>query len=258
MTDALLSARDVMVRLGGVTIVSDATLTLHKGELAILVGPNGAGKTTLMRALAGLIPADGAIALSGRLLAALKPRERARRIAYLPQGHIFSWPMSVASIVMLGREPHADPFSGTSAEDRAAVERALAVTETSGFAARSVTTLSGGERARVALARALATQAPVLLADEPTASLDPRHQLVVMELLRQAARAGNAILATTHDLTLAARFADRVFVMDRGRIVAEGPPGEALSQERLSSVFDVVAEMIDLAGVRVPMPVRPR
>ena len=258
MTDALLSAHDVTVRLGGTTIVSDAALTLRAGDLAILVGPNGAGKTTLMRALAGLIPADGAIALSGHPLATLKPRERARLIAYLPQGHIFSWPMSVAAIVMLGREPHADPFSGTSAEDRAAVERALATTETSGFAERAVTTLSGGERARVALARALATQAPVLLADEPTASLDPRHQLVVMELLRQAARGGSAILATMHDLTLAARFADRVFVMDRGRIVAEGSPGEALSAERLSSVFDVVAEMIDLSGVCVPMPVRPR
>ena len=254
----LLSARDVTVRLGGTVIVEHASLTLRGGELAVLVGPNGAGKTTLMRALAGLVPAEGAIELGGRPHAALKARERARHIAYLPQGHVFYWPMPVAAIVMLGREPHADPFSGTSAEDRAAVARALATTETEAFAARVVTTLSGGERARVALARALATQAPVLLADEPTASLDPRHQLVVMELLRQAARAGNAILATMHDLTLAARFADRVIVMDQGHLVAEGSPEEALTPQRLAAVFGIETEMIDLAGVRIPLPLRPR
>jgi iron complex transport system ATP-binding protein len=254
----LLAARDVTVRLGGATIVRGASLTLRAGAFTVLVGPNGAGKTTLMRALAGLVPADGDIALGGTPLGELKPRERARRIAYLPQGHMFYWPMTVAAIVALGREPHADPFSGTSAADRAAVARALATTETEAFAQRIVTTLSGGERARVALARALATQAPVLLADEPTASLDPRHQLVVMELLRQAAHAGSAILATTHDLTLAARFADRAIVMDAGRLVAEGTPAEALTPERLAVVFGIEAQLVDFAGLSLPVPVRPR
>jgi iron complex transport system ATP-binding protein len=254
----LLAARDVTVRLGGATIVEHATLALRGGELAVLVGPNGAGKTTLLRALTGLLPADGTIALGGEPLASLKARERARRVAYLPQGHVFYWPMAVSSIVMLGREPHADPFSGTSPEDRAAVAHALATTETEAFSERDVTTLSGGERARVALARALATQASVLLADEPTASLDPRHQLVVMELLRQQARGGNAVLATMHDLTLAARFADRVIVMHEGRLVGEGSPAEALTPERLASVFGVDAQVIELGGARIPMPIRPR
>ena len=248
-----LAAKNVTVRLGAREIVRDASLTLNAGELVALVGPNGAGKTTLMRALAGLIPADGAIALDGHPLSSLKARERARAIAYLPQGHVFHWPMSVASIVMLGRAPHADRFSAVTPDDRSAVERALAMTETEAFADRAVTTLSGGERARVALARALATQAPVLLADEPTAALDPRHQLTVMELLRQAARGGGAVLAIMHDLTLAARFADRVAVMDRGAIVADGDPAVAMSHERLAAVFGIESATVEIDNKRVPI-----
>jgi iron complex transport system ATP-binding protein len=248
-----LTADGVSVRLGGATIVERASLSLRGGELVALVGPNGAGKTTLMRALAGLVPAEGSIMLAGNPLASMKPGQRARHIAYLPQGHIFHWPMPVAAIVMLGRAPHADPFSSASPQDRAAVAHALATTETEVFAQRPVTTLSGGEKARVALARALATQAPVLLADEPTAALDPRHQLVVMELLRTAARGGNAILAILHDLTLAARFADRVLVMDKGRIVADGTPNEALSAERLATVFGIEAATVLVGDKPVPI-----
>jgi iron complex transport system ATP-binding protein len=251
--NAALTADNVSVRLGAREIVHGANLALNGGELVAMVGPNGAGKTTLMRALAGLVPAEGSIALGGKPLQSLQARERAQHIAYLPQGHVFHWPMSVASIVMLGRAPHADAFSGTTAADRAAVARALSETETVEFADRAVTTLSGGERARVALARALATQARVLLADEPTAALDPRHQLTVMELLRQAAHAGGAILAIMHDLTLAARFADRVVVMDRGMVVADGLPAEAMSIERLAAVFGIEATTVEVGNKRVPI-----
>ena len=248
-----LSASNLTVSLGTKEIVRDASLSVNAGELVALVGPNGAGKTTLMRALAGLVPAQGTITFAGKPLGGLSARERARMVSYLPQGHVFHWPISVESIVMLGRTPHADAFTGATPDDRAAVAQALAVTETQGFAERAVTTLSGGEKARVALARALATRAPVLLADEPTAALDPRHQLVVMELLRNAARNGNAILAIMHDLTLAARFADRVLVMNEGRVVAGGAPAEALAPELLASVFGVEATIVAVGDKLVPI-----
>jgi iron complex transport system ATP-binding protein len=248
-----LAAVNVTVRFGTRDIVRQANLALKAGELVAMIGPNGAGKTTLMRALAGLIPAQGAITVDGKPLAALTQRERARAVAYLPQGHVFHWPMPVASIVMLGRAPHADAFSTTTAADREAVAQALAMTETQDFAQRPVTTLSGGERARVALARAMATQARVLLADEPTAALDPRHQLTVMALLRQAARNGAAILAIMHDLTLAARFADRVIMMDAGAIAADGTPAEAMSSERLAAVFGIQSTTVEVDNKRVPI-----
>ena len=158
-----------------------------------LVGPNGAGKTTLLRALAGLIPSDGAIQVGGEALSSLPLRERAKRFAYLPQGHIVHWPLPARDIVALGRFPHGvtDP-ARLAPRDVDAVLRAMQATDVVEFADRRVTELSGGERSRVALARVLAVEAPVILADEPTASLDPRHQIDVMKNLRTAADDGRA------------------------------------------------------------------
>jgi iron complex transport system ATP-binding protein len=253
----LLRANKISVRLGQVEIVKEASFLLARGELTALVGPNGAGKTTLMRALDGLIPSHGTIEIEGRPLAQIPPRERARLMGYLPQGNVFYWPMPVEAIVGLGRYPHGDPFAAPTPADTAAVNEALAATATQAFAHRAVTTLSGGERARVALARALATQAPILLVDEPTVSLDVRHQLVVMELLRKAARNGGAVLAVVHDLSLAARFADRVLVMEKGRIIAQGKPAETLDPARIAEVFGVDAQMLPFDGASIPMARRP-
>ena len=247
----------MVVRFGDALIVDGAALDLRAGELTVLIGPNGAGKTTLMRALAGLVPAEGRIDIEGKPLATLTVRERARRIAYLPQGHVFHWPMPVAAVVALGRYAYGDAFSAVTDDDRRAVAKALAATDAAQFAHRAVTTLSGGERARVALARALACEAPILLADEPTVSLDPRHQLVVMQLLARAAHDGGAVLAIGHDLALAARFADRIVMMDRGRLVADGPPREVLTVERIATVFGVEAIIADDASGPHPVLLRP-
>ena len=210
------------VTLAGRTVLSDVSLSLSSGHLVALVGPNGAGKTTLLRALAGLLPSDGAIHIGGDALSSLPLRERAKRFAYLPQGHIVHWPLPARDIVALGRYPHGatDP-ARLSPKDTEAVLRAMQATDVWNSRERRVTELSGGERSRVALARVLAVEAPVILADEPTASLDPRHQIDVMKNLRTAADGGVLVIVVTHDLGLAARFADHVLVLSRG------PPGVA-------------------------------
>ena len=200
------------MKLAGRVVLSDISLSLSPGHLVALVGPNGAGKTTLLRALAGLVPSDGAIHVGGDALASLSLRERARRFAYLPQGHIVHWPLPARDIVALGRYPHGatDPARLTP-KDIEAVLRAMQAADVIAFSERRVTELSGGERSRVALARVFAVEAPVILADEPTSSLDPRHQIDVMKTLRAAADKGTLVIVVTHDLGLAARFADLVW-----------------------------------------------
>jgi iron complex transport system ATP-binding protein len=164
--------------------------------------------------------------------------------------------MSVDSIVALGREPHADPFSQTSAVDRMAIEHAMQATEVTEFSSRLITTLSGGERARVAIARALATEASILIADEPTASLDERHQLIVMDLLQRVAHKGTAVLAIIHDLALAMRFADRVVVMHEGKVAANDAPALALTPNRIAEVFGISVNRVETPDGPLLIPSR--
>lgn len=239
-----ISATNIGISYGARCIVDSANLGLKAGELTILAGPNGAGKTTLARAIAGLGRFDGEVLLDSVPLSQLSPRQRAKALAYLPQGHQYHWPMPVRDIVALGREPHADIFDRRSVVDRDAIAAAVKMTAIENLVNRTITTLSGGERARVALARALATRADVIIADEPIASVDERHQLIIMDLLRTVAHQGAAVLAIIHDLSLAMRFADRVALMQDGRIVANGKPDIVLTTERIADVFGVIVDRV--------------
>jgi iron complex transport system ATP-binding protein len=245
----------VSVSLGGRRVVADVSLAVPAGTLLAVVGPNGAGKTSLLRALAGLVPHAGAIRFDGADLATLSAGERARHIGYLPQGADFAWALSARDAVGLGRLPHGDPFGRLSPVDRAAVDEALQRLDLTRFAGRPVTALSGGERSRVMLARVLATQAPLLVLDEPTAALDAAHQFEVLGLMRALAAEGTTIVAVLHDLTLAARFADQVLVLDGGRAAASGPPEVALTEARLAETFGLSSVSVTIDGRQVPVPI---
>ena len=250
-----LVAEGIHVTLGGRLVVQDASFSLPRGSLTALIGPNGAGKTTLLRALCGLLPVAGIVRIDNDMLENLPVRERARRFAYLPQGHMVHWPLPVRDVVALGRFPHGatDP-SRLPPHDAAAVERAMRATDIVELADRRVTEISGGERSRAIVARVLAVEAPVILADEPTASLDPRHQIEVMRLLRDAADGGTLAMVVTHDLGLAARFADTVIVMQAGRLAIVGPPAQALSSDTLAEVFGIDAFRGEWKGEPVIVP----
>jgi iron complex transport system ATP-binding protein len=252
---SFLTAQALGVTLAGRLVLNDISLSLASGHLVALVGPNGAGKTTLLRALAGLVPSNGAIHVGGDALSSLPLRERARRFAYLAQGHTVHWPLQARDIVALGRYPHGvtDPARLTP-RDSEAVLRAMQVADVVAFGDRRVTELSGGERSRVALARVFAVEAPVILADEPTSSLDPRHQIDVMRSLRAAADKGTLVILVTHDLGLAARFADRVLVLSDGRLVSQGAPVDALSEQVMADVFRISAYRAEYQREAVIVP----
>jgi iron complex transport system ATP-binding protein len=254
---AALTLDDVSVSLGGRVIVSGASASLDKGRFVALIGPNGAGKTTLLKAMAGLLPAQGRITLDGAEMASLSRRDRARCVAYLPQGHQVHWPLTSRDVVALGRFPHgpADPAHLTPDHARA-IDAAMARTDTIAFADRPIMALSGGERARVMLARVLAVEALVLLADEPTASLDPRHQITVMNDLKAESRRGALVVAVTHDIALASRLADDIVLMHEGRIVAQGAPADVLTDTMLADVYGVRALRQSVGGEHLVMPWR--
>ncbi|MEZ5844181.1 MAG: ABC transporter ATP-binding protein [Hyphomicrobiaceae bacterium] len=245
-----LAVRKLTVHLGTRAIVSDVSFEIPPGALAFMVGPNGAGKTTAVRAAAGLVPASGRVVIDGQDLTGLAAHARAHHLAYVPQGHVAHWPLAVRDVIAVGRRPGVSSLGPRRRDDDDAIDAALASVDAVHLANRPVTELSGGERARVMLARALATNAPLILADEPIAALDPRHQLAVAGLLKRLAGEGRTILAVVHDLALAARFGDRVLVMCDGRLVADGPPAEVLTDSVIADVFGIEVARFDHAGQR--------
>uniref|UniRef100_UPI003B51E4DE ABC transporter ATP-binding protein n=1 Tax=Roseovarius indicus TaxID=540747 RepID=UPI003B51E4DE len=232
---SVLSLSNLSVSLRGRDVIRDVSLSIGEGELVGLIGPNGAGKTTLMRAALGLLPFTGESSL-----AALAQAERARQVAWMPQAREIAWPVSVEDVVMLGRMPH---MTGRrpSAADRERTEEALAWMELTGMRHRAATRLSGGEQARVLIARALAQDTPLLMADEPVAGLDPAHQIATMQTFATLARSGKSTLVSLHDLSLAARHCTRIVMLGDGGLVADGPPAEVLKPERLAHVFHITA-----------------
>ncbi len=240
----MLEARDLGLERGGRAVVSGLTAALRPGEITAIVGPNGAGKSSLLLALAGLLgPAAGKVTLDGAPLGSLPPRARAQEIGYLPQTPDIAWDVAVENLVALGRLPWRD--RGTEA-----IEAALAALDLAHLRHRPVSQLSGGERARVLLARVLAGEPRWILADEPLAALDLAHQLALVAHFKACAAAGMGVVVVLHDLALAMNHADRVLVLKEGRLAAEGPPRTALSGETIADVWRVSAQWLGEPGRR--------
>jgi iron complex transport system ATP-binding protein len=255
--DVLAEAEGLHVRLGAREVLSGVDVTARAGEVLALVGPNGAGKSTLLGALAADLPAAGGVVrVHGRPASDWSAPELALRRAVLPQSAALSFPFAVEEVVRMGRAPWAG--RPEEDEDDAAVAEAMAATEVTDFAARPFSALSGGERARVALARVLAQRTRLLLLDEPTAALDLRHQELVLRVCRERARAGDAVVVVLHDLGLAAAYAHRVVILSAGRAVADGPPAEIFTDRLLSDVYRQPVEVFPhpRTGAVLVAPVR--
>ncbi|OJF15264.1 ABC transporter ATP-binding protein [Couchioplanes caeruleus] len=253
----MIAVRDLRIRLGGALIVDGVELDVADGEWVTIIGPNGAGKSTVLRAVGGLVPYEGSIALGDTALDRLTRRERARTLATVAQSPVVPPAMLVYDYVLLGRSPHIPPLGRESASDLAQVDEVLAVLDLEAFAGRRLETLSGGERQRVFLARALAQEARILLLDEPTSALDIGHQQEVLELVdRLRAERGLTVLATMHDLTTAGEYADRMVLLSGGRVVAKGTAREVLTAELLARHYRVRVRVIDGEHGPLVVPVR--
>ena len=250
-----ITADSVTVVAGTATLLDDVTMFAEPGQLLGVVGPNGAGKSTLLRVLAGLRNSKrGYVRYEGRPHSSFAPRQFAQSLAYLAQRGPVAWPLTVEKLVALGRLPHAQQWGVQDAEGDGWIATAMCDTDTAHLRGRVVDTLSGGELARVLLARALAVGGAALLADEPVAALDPYHQLQVMEILRARADAGQTVIVVLHEITLAARYCDRLVLLNTGRVVATGLPSEVLTDENLLTTYRVNAVRGEHAGAQYLLP----
>ena len=232
----LLALTNLTVTRNTCPVVDNISLNVSEGECIGLIGPNGAGKTTLMRAALGLLPFTGKSSL-----AELGASDRAKACVWLPQNREIAWPISVETLITLGRLPHLDVYSKLSTLDQAAIECAMARMNLLAHRNRIATQMSGGEQARVLIARALAQETQLLLADEPTSGLDPAGQIATMEVFANLAAEGRGVIASLHDLGLAARHCTRLILLSVGRVIADGSPNEVLTAQNLEQVFGVSA-----------------
>lgn len=252
----MLQAQSVSLSRSGRCLVKDVSLDLAQGELVGLVGPNGAGKSTLLNLLAGLVSSDkGQVLLEQKNIHSVSVAKRSQTLAWVAQSGPVNWPLTVERVIALGRRPHLTGWQRLSTSDQLAIDGAISATDCQALRFQDATTLSGGERTRMLLARALAAEPRVLLADEPVAALDLKHQLQTMQLLRAFATEQKSCLVVLHDLSLASRFCDRLYLMHEGRMVAEGQSAEVLSQSNLQTVYGVeVTSGVD--GVPYIVPLR--
>jgi iron complex transport system ATP-binding protein len=248
----------VSVTLGGHVVVRDVDVEIEEGQWVALIGPNGAGKTTLLRAIAGLVEFQGAISLHGRPTSALRRRELSRLVAVVPQEPSTPPWMTVAEYVLLGRTPHLGALAREGRRDVNAATRALERLDLLSYRERPLGTLSGGEKQRAVVARALAQEASTIILDEPTAALDIGHQQQALELLDALrGESGLTLVAAMHDLTLAAQYADRMILLDEGRVVADGPPAEVLTEQVIARHYDASIRVVDVQGRIAVVPSRP-
>jgi iron complex transport system ATP-binding protein len=235
-----IQAEAVVVRYKGLAApaLDGVSLAVEPGTLYVVLGPNGSGKSTLMRALLGVASLQqGRVTLDGRTADQWSRKERARAVGAVPQSESVAFPLSTRELVAMGRYPHLGALAGEGPADRAAIEAALAACDVADLAGRDVTTLSGGELQRTRIARALAQEPRALVLDEPTASLDIRHEMAILELLRASADRGLTVVLITHGLDTAAQFADRMLLLSRGRVAAEGTPADVLREDVLGGVY---------------------
>lgn len=248
---SLLQTQSLSFARNGQAVLKDVSLSLGAGECVGLLGPNGAGKTTLFQAILGHVASNGCSSL-----ATLPTRDRAKTAAWLPQAREIAWPVPVETLVMLGRLPHLGAGAKVSDLDRRAVASALNRMGLDAYAKRPATELSGGEQARVLIARVLAQDTPLILADEPVAGLDPAHQITTMDHFRTLADEGRGVLVSLHDLGLAARFCTRLLLLHEGVIVADGPPEAVLAPDNLAQVFGIEAFVTQTDAGLVVQPQR--
>lgn len=253
--EAVFATRELRVRYPGTgrPALDGVTMSVPGGTLYAVLGPNGSGKSTLMRALLGVVGrASGEASVFGRSADAWSRDALAREVGAVSQAESIAFPVTVRELVAMGRYPHLGPLGAEGVGDRAAIRSALERCDAVQLADRPVTTLSGGELQRVRIARALAQEPRALALDEPTASLDIRHEMTILELLRDSVAEGMTVLLITHHLNLAARFADRILLLDRGRVAAEGPPAAVFREEILKGVYRWPVEVTPDPGTGAP------
>ena len=252
----MIEAAGLRASLAGRAVLKGIAFTARPGELTAVIGPNGAGKSTLLRAIASLVPPDaGTVRIGDRDIAQWARADLARVLGYLPQDRMVHWPLAARVVVGLGRLPHRSPAAGESQADVAAIEGAMASMHVAQFADRPVTSLSGGERARVLLARVLAQQSRVLLADEPAAGLDPAQQLALFQHLTRIAAEGCTVVVAVHDLSLAARFCHSIALVHEGATVAAGSPADVLTPAHLAATYGIDARYRIVDGIPVVLPI---